>query len=182
MPFILWVKFSILCLMFVHCTAGKDRTNVELIQDMMKQPFIKAQRKEAGGVGVLEPPEGTRALNQKYYPYKNDVDQAIQKLKNPIEGKRTPEIILIGKRSYQKACIYCHGETGNGEGSMKPVMNIPPLSLLTKKARGYSDAQLYHIIHEGQGLMGSYQLQVHTERERWALVNYIRNLQIQNRQ
>ena len=157
------------------CTGGKNKPNIELIRDMMKQESIKPQEQE-GRV----PPENTRALNKKYYLYKGDVDKAIRELKNPFSKQMTPEIILIGKRSYQKACIYCHGEKGDGESSMKPVMLVPPPSLLTEKVRRYSDAQIYHIIHEGQGLMGSYRLQVKTEKERWALVNYIRNLQRMN--
>lgn len=169
-----------LFLFLFGCTAGKNRTQVELIQDMMKQKNLKPQRQE-GGLGMQLPPEGAKALNRDYYPYKNDLDAAIRYLKNPLRNNFSPEVVLIGQRNYQKACIYCHGERGDGEGSMKPVMNAPPASLLTEKARRYSDAQIYHIIHEGQGLMGSHRLQVRTERERWALVNYVRNLQKMNR-
>ena len=169
-----------LVFVFLGCTAGKNKPQVELVQDMIRQKSLKFQRAE-GGLGMRQPPEGTRALNRDYYPYSGDLDRAVKELKNPLKGQFTPEIILIGKRSYQKACIYCHGGRGDGEGSMKSVMNVLPPSLLTEKARRYPDAQLYHIIHEGQGLMGAYRLQVGNQRERWALVNYIRNLQKMNR-
>ena len=161
---------------FSSCTAGKDRTNIELIQDMMKQPPIKAQEKD-GPLGMQTPPEGTRALNKNYYPYAGDLKSAVKNLKNPLKNRYTQEILLLGKRSYQKACIYCHGESGDGNGSMKNLMLVRPQSLLSEKARKMPDAQIYHIIHEGQGMMGAYRLQVRTEKERWALVNYIRNLQ-----
>lgn len=163
---------SFLFLTLASCTGGKNKTNIEWIRDMMKQESIKPQEQEG-----RHPPEGTRALNKDYYLYKGDVDGAISELKNPLKGRMTPEIVLMGKRNYRKACIYCHGEKGDGQGSMKSVMLVPPPSLLTEKVRRYSDAQIYHIIHEGQGLMGSHRLQVQTPKERWALVNYIRNLQ-----
>ena len=178
------MNLKIICLglvfMFLGCRAGKNKTQVELVQDMIQQKSLKFQR-TGDGLGMKKPPEGTRALNRNYYPYSGNLDQAIKELRNPLKDQFSPEIILIGKRSYQKACIYCHGERGDGEGSMKSVMNVLPPSLLTEKARRYPDAQLYHIVHEGQGLMGAYRLQVRTEKERWALVNYIRNLQKMNR-
>lgn len=161
---------------FLGCTAGEDRTNIEWIQGMMKQPAIKAQRKEEG-LGVRTPPEGTYALNQEYYPYRRDLDSAIQNLKNPIEGVYSTEIMLLGKRHYQKACIYCHGEKGHGEGAMKNSMIVLPPSLLVQKAKDLSDAQMYHIIYEGQGMMGAYRMQVRDSRAKWALINYIRTLQ-----
>ena len=160
----------------LSCTAGKDRTSVELIQNMMKQPAVKAQRKE-GEIGVRTPPEGTRALNKKYYPYKNSLERAIKNLKNPYEGSYSSSLILLGKKNYQKTCTYCHGVKADGNGSMKNTMIVVPPSLLSKKVRDMTDAQIYHIIHEGQGLMGSHRIQVRTIKERWAVINYIRSLQ-----
>ena len=126
---------------------------------------------------MREPPEGTLALNKEYYPYKDDLEGAIKNLKNPFKGKYSQALLLKGKRNYQKACIYCHGDKGDGETAMKTLMIVRPPSLLSEKALKMPDAQIYHIIHEGQGVMGAYRLQVRTREERWALVNYIRNLQ-----
>ena len=123
------------------------------------------------------PPENTRARNREYYPYKNKPEEAGQKLKNPFSDQFSAELIGIGKRQYERACIYCHGATGGGEGKVAQKMTVKPPSLLTDKAIQYSDGRLYHIIHEGQGLMGSYRKQVRGEKERWALINYVRMLQ-----
>ncbi len=170
------IKSLIIGFIVLGCTAGEDRTNIEWIQDMMKQPSIKAQRKE-GAIGVRTPPEGTYALNKDYYPHRGDLDSAVQNLKNPIKGDYSTAVILEGKRHYQKACIYCHGVKGDGEALMKSSMIVLPPSLLIQKARDLSDAQMYHIIYEGQGMMGAYRLQVRNPKARWALVNYIRTLQ-----
>ncbi len=174
------IYFLIFFIFFISgitgCTAGKDRTNVEWIQNMMKQPAIKAQRKE-GDIGVRTPPEGAYALNREYYPYKDSLEEAIKNLKNPYQNQYSADLLLTGKKNYQKACIYCHGEKGDGQSAMKNTMIVLPPSLLTKKVREMTDAQMYHIIHEGQGLMGSYRMQVRKDKERWALINYIRSLQ-----
>ena len=157
------------------CSAGKNKTNVELIQDMMNQESLKTQEEGA----MFVPPEHSRAINRTYYPYKGRVDLAEKKLKNPLQDQFSGELVGLGKRQYEKACIYCHGSKGLGEGVVAGKMIVKPLSLVSEKAMNYSDGRLYHIIHEGQGLMGGYSKQVPGEKERWALVNYVRMLQKQ---
>ena len=176
--------FGLLCGMatiFTGCTCegGKNRTDFELFHDMIKQKNIKAQEGDETGTFMRVPPDNTRARNKVYYPYKDDPEGAEKKLKNPFAGELSPELIGIGKRQYERACIYCHGPTGEGEGKVAKKMTVKPPSLLTEKAINYSDGKMYHIIHEGQGLMGSYRKQVRGEKQRWALVNYIRMLQKQ---
>ena len=159
------------------CGAGKNRTNIELIRDMMKQESIKAQEGSKEGSFMRVPPKNTRARNKKYYLYKGDPEGAGKNLKNPFEAQLSPALIGLGKRQYERACIYCHGSRGGGIGSVATKMMVKPPSLLDEKAVNYSDGRLYHIIYEGQGLMGAYRKQVRGEKERWALVNYIRMLQ-----
>lgn len=178
------INLKILCVLFAGlflssctCSGGKNRTNFEIFHDMMQQQNIKAQEGDTEGTFMRLPPENTRARNKKYYPYKGDPEGAGKNLKNPFQGQLSAELIGIGKRQYERACIYCHGATGGGEGTVAAKMTVKPPSLLTDKAINYSDGRLYHIVHEGQGLMGSYRKQVRGEKERWALINYVRMLQ-----
>ena len=178
------MNLKILCMLFIGlfltnctCSGGKNRTDFELFHDMIKQQNIKAQEGDEEGTFMRLPPENTRAQNREYYPYKGDPEGAEKNLKNPFQGQLSPELIGIGKRQYERACIYCHGATGAGEGTVAAKMTVKPPSLLTDKVVNYSDGRLYHIIHEGQGLMGSYRKQVRGEKERWALINYVRMLQ-----
>ena len=174
---ILCMSFAFLFLTNCTCSGGRNRTDFELFHDMLKQKNIKAQEGNEEGTFMRVPPENTRARNKEYYPYKNKPEEAGQKLKNPFSNQFSAELIGIGKRQYERACIYCHGATGGGEGKVAQKMTVKPPSLLTDKAIQYSDGRLYHIIHEGQGLMGSYRKQVRGEKERWALINYVRMLQ-----
>jgi mono/diheme cytochrome c family protein len=50
-------------------------------------------------------------------------------------------------------------------------------SLLTPKARAFSDGYLYSIIRYGRGLMPRYGDKVYRHEDRWAIVNYVRWLQ-----
>ena len=48
---------------------------------------------------------------------------------------------------------------------------------MTDKIRNYPDGHIFHIITDGQGLMGRYIHQMPSEKDRWAVVNYVRELQ-----
>ena len=179
------------------CSGGRNRTDIEPIADMAKQKNIKPQEGGEGG-GMLQrlPPEGARARNRSYYPYKGDPVRASRQLKNPLQ--LTPEVTARGELYYTRYCIYCHGTRGDGrEGALvAPRMAVPPPSLLTDKVKAYSDGRIYHIIYNGQGLMGAYRIQLGANEQAliryakgkarapyrgfdsiWAVVQYVRVLQ-----
>ena len=54
-------------------------------------------------------------------------------------------------------------------------------SLLTARARGYTDGYLYSIIRYGRGLMPRYGDKVSDPADRWAIVNHVRQLQAARR-
>ena len=196
------MKFFALIICFFYlvsctCSGGRNRTDSEYMLDMMKQRSIKSQEGTDEGVALMRlPPEGTKARNRSYYPFPKNPLEA-DKLKNPL--KLTPEIFSEGKLYYQKYCIYCHGIKGDAKegANVASKMVIKPLSLVTDKAKAYSDGRIYHIIYNGQGLMGSYRAQLTTSEqvflthyvegegeveykgsERiWSLIHYVRFLQ-----
>lgn len=79
-----------------------------------------------------------------------------------------------GDTMFHTYCAVCHGSTGAGNGIVR-LMGAP--SLLTARARGYSDGYLYSIIRYGRGVMPRYGDKVVRPDDRWAIVNYVRNLQ-----
>jgi len=172
-----------LLLSLTGCTENKrpklsEKPNIELIQDMMDQPAIKAQDYDpyTGEAGSRLPPEGTVPIGFKPYKYKGDpVGGATQK--NPLAGDFSPEILSIGQKKYQVYCLVCHGPKGAGDGPVAPKMLLKPPSVVSEKIVKSSDGAIYHIITDGQGVMGSYAYQIVNERDRWAVVNYIRSLQ-----
>ena len=189
--------FFLLFLAGCSCSGSKNQTDAQWTTDMSKQSNVKAQEgTDEGQILMKESPKGTRARNRRYYPYSKDPLKASKELKNPLPN--TAEVIMTGKAHYDRYCIYCHGAKGDaGEGaSVAPKMVIKPASLLTDKAKAYTDGRLYHIIYEGQGLMGAYRIQLETneqvvlshyikdsfEKYRgsdsiWSVVNYVRFLQ-----
>ena len=159
---------------------NSDKPNVELIQDMMVSPAYKAQdaKSSEGGTTMLLPPENTLPIGHKRYPFApGEMDKAGRRLANPIAGKMTVEILDRGKDRYEIYCGVCHGMKGAGDSPVAEKMPVRPPSLVNATVKGYRDGKLYHIIMHGKGVMGSYANQLHNDKDRWAVVNYLRNLQ-----
>jgi mono/diheme cytochrome c family protein len=111
-------------------------------------------------------------------------------LKNPLAagaaqasppGSSVPliprNIDAAGDTLYQNFCLVCHGPTGNADGTVSRQIGAP--SLLTARARAYSDGYLYSIIRYGRGVMPRYGDKVYDPTERWAIVSHLRKLQAQ---
>lgn len=80
-----------------------------------------------------------------------------------------------GDTLFTTYCSMCHGPSGNLGGSISHLVGAP--SLLTDAARGRSDGYLYSIIRYGRGVMSRYGDKITRPEDRWAVVNYVRQLQ-----
>ena len=155
----------------------KRKPNVELIQDMMQSPAIKAQDYDDDSTAsraMSLPPEGAVPVGHTPYEIQTP-EEAGLKLKNELLN--TDDVLLRGQRGYYIYCWVCHGDVGRGDGPVADKLLLKPPSLLTEKARNYQDGYLYHMIVRGRGFMGSYAAQIPDETDRWAIVNFIRRLQ-----
>jgi len=91
---------------------------------------------------------------------------------NPTDPAAT---LVMGDTLFHTYCAVCHGNAGAGDGTVGPRVGAP--SLLTDKARAYSDGYLYSMIRYGRGVMPRYGDKVYRREDRWAIVNYVRKLQ-----
>lgn len=167
------------------CTASgpadlHKEPNVELIQDMMESPALKAQDFDTfnrEGQGSRLPPDGTVPVGYEKYPYHLQPDLGA-KLQNPVAGRMTPELLDLGRTKFETYCAVCHGYEGKGDGPVSVKMSVKPPSLLTDKImKTYTDGHIFHVISDGQGVMSSYAYQLVNPSDRWAIVNYVRSLQ-----
>lgn len=95
-----------------------------------------------------------------------------KRLPNPTDKVATAR----GDTLYHVYCAVCHGPVGNSaEATVGPKLAAP--SLLTDKARGYPDGYLYSMIRYGRGIMPQYGDKITRPADRWAIVNYVRQLQ-----
>jgi mono/diheme cytochrome c family protein len=164
------------------CGPSDGKPNVELIQDMMVQPANKAQDFLASNPeksSQLVPPEGTAAVNREVYLFKGNPEGAANSLKMP---EVTADMVKLGEKHFKNYCVVCHGEKGAGDGPVaSKFQGVKPPSLLSEKVRGMKDGGIYHIITDGQGVMGMYTTQMPWSKDRWAVVAYVRKLQSDNK-
>jgi len=164
------------------CGPRGNEPNIEILQDMMEQPAVRAQRYDPwfkDGISSLVPPAGTEPVGFKPYRYATDVALAEKENKNPLAGDMSDGTLLTGQKYFNTNCMACHGSAGLGDGpvSKKYPSKIPPL--VSDKVKAWPDAHIYHVISMGQGLMGSYASHI-PQAYRWQVVNYIRSLQQQD--
>ena len=88
------------------------------------------------------------------------------------------DVEATGDTLYQTYCEVCHGVAGDAKGTVSLRIGAP--SLLTGRARSYSDGYIYSIIRYGRGVMPRYGDKVYLPSDRWAIVNHVRKLQAQS--
>ena len=72
------------------------------------------------------------------------------------------DVDAAGDTLYQTYCAVCHGTAGDAKGPVSSRIGAP--SLLTARARAYTDGYLYSIIRYGRGVMPRYGDKVYLPR------------------
>jgi cytochrome c553 len=181
-----YLLFTFSACLLASCTASgpaelHKEPNVELIQDMMESPALKAQDFDTFDrtkPGARVPPDGTVPVGYAKYPYHMQPDLGSKNNKNPYEGHVTVELLDLGRTKFETYCAVCHGYEGKGDGPVSVKMAVKPPSLMSDKIMNtYNDGRIFHVISDGQGVMSSYAYQLVNPNDRWAIVNYVRSLQ-----
>ena len=125
------------------------------------------------GFSMRNKVEGTVPKGFMPEDYKESPDSAGKYLINPLEYNE--DNIALGKKKFLTYCSPCHGNYAKGDSRLKDQFPMPP-TLHSKKLKEWTDGRIYHVITFGQAVMPSYAKQV-TQKERWAIIQYIRTLQ-----
>lgn len=107
-----------------------------------------------------------------YQPLPATVD-SMSSIANPVTADERS--LLNGRKYYTINCAVCHGAAGDANSMMKTLNYGFAPSLLTDKAKTYTDGYIWGMMRNGRGLMPS--ANRIEEQERWDVVNYIRGLQ-----
>ena len=89
----------------------------------------------------------------------------------------TKAILLRGQERYNIFCSPCHDRVGTGEGMIVRRGYRPPPSYHIDRLRTAPAGYFFDVISHGFGAMPDYAEQVPPE-DRWAIVAYIRALQL----
>jgi hypothetical protein len=87
------------------------------------------------------------------------------------------DVLARGRERFNIYCSPCHGRVGDGDGMIvRRGLSRPP-SFHEPRLRDAPAGHFYHVIANGYGAMYSYASRVPPE-DRWAIVAYIRALQL----
>jgi len=89
----------------------------------------------------------------------------------------TPALLARGQERFTINCVPCHGAAGDGDGMIVRRGFPSPPSYHTQRLRAVQPQYLFGVITNGYGVMYSYATRV-SPRDRWAIVAYIRALQL----
>ena len=152
-----------------------DMEESQAYETYSENPYLPGNKTMAG------PVEGTVHTKEHAYNFEKTPEDELKaaSLTNPLADS-----LDIGQATvlYNRFCIVCHGENGDGQGILFTTKRypIPPASYHTERALNKTDGQLFHNIRAGFGVMGPHGSMM-TVDESWQLVNYIRYLQEQKR-
>ncbi len=154
-------------------------TPIEIFPDMDRQPKYKSQTPSPflpeGRVDRV-PPYGS-------IPFHIQTDQPylITGKMGSMWGTGIPvtvdqKLLARGQERYQINCQVCHGASGAGNGITSQYGLVGAASYHADKYRTMADGEIFNTITHGKGQMGQYH---HIEvKDRWAIVAYIRALQL----
>ncbi len=112
------------------------------------------------------------------YPFQNDSNgyKMSATVKNPYDSISAADMTEAG-RLFNINCAICHGAKAEGNGPIASSGKIGGIANLTLDTYvKMADGTMYHSIHYGKNLMGSYASQL-TAQQRWMIIKYIRTLQ-----
>ncbi len=173
------ITFGLAIFSFSSCDYHRKTTGWDFAGDMIKSPAYESYTPNpvfANGRTMQPPVPGTIPRGFMPYPYqKTDEDRAIaaKTLVNNLDN--TPENLERGKKEYTIYCMQCHGEKGDGKGPLfvNKKYTYPPGNLLSEKMKANPEADIYHVITVGWGIMGAHGSQIDPD-DRWRIAMYIK--------
>ena len=165
---------------------------IEIFDDMDRQQKLRPQEPNAffpDHKSSQLPPGGTvarvspiKAGNESVYPFQESplTTGKINGTTNFIELNPFPiteSLLVRGQERYQISCAPCHGAQGDGKGIVSKYGWGTIANLHDKRISLQPDGEIFSTISYGKNTMSGYAANV-TIEDRWAIVAYVRALQL----
>jgi mono/diheme cytochrome c family protein len=169
------------------CGGDPKHPGIEFMPDMYKSPSYETYQGDAffaDSVTALPPVAGTIPRGyDTHFPYPNTpegYEAAGAALRNPFAGDTAA--LAEGRRLFGIYCRHCHGDAGDGKGTLRIKGEpFPVPSYFDNAIVDLPEGKMYFSITYGRNLMGPHATLV-DPRERWKLVSYIKELQRQHKE
>ncbi len=165
--------FTPFLLLFTFLTVGCR-------QDMAEQPRydpLEASTFFADGQSARPLPPGTVARGYLREDTELYTGKSGKDFTNTFPFPVTRTVLERGQERYNIFCSPCHDRTGSGNGMIVRRGYTPPPSFHQDRLREAPVGYFFDVITNGFGAMPDYAAQI-PPRDRWAIVAYIRALQL----
>jgi mono/diheme cytochrome c family protein len=178
------VTFAFVLLTFAlisSCDYNRRTTGWQYFDDMVTSPAYESYTPNpnfADGKTMQPPVPGTIPRGTVPYAYqKTDEDRALAATTLVNELEPGKENLQRGEKMYGIYCMQCHGEKGDGQGSLyvSKKYTYPPASLLSEKMMANPEADIYHVITVGFGIMGEHGSMIKPD-DRWKIAMYVKEV------
>jgi mono/diheme cytochrome c family protein len=180
-------------LMLSSCGAEGDHPGYEYMPNMYRSASYETYSENPvfeNGITAQLNVKGTIPRGFTPFEYQNTLEdylRAGKELENPIE--LNDKTLDEGEQLYQMFCAHCHGDAGDGKGSIThPVYSAVPSYAddISPRRSGepmnaLKSGHIFHSITFGLNAMGPHSSQL-TQEERWKIVHYVHELQQQTKQ
>lgn len=150
-------KYKPLAASTLFADGASARTVPDGAQPQARGPFAGSSSGRIGADAVSDDASAQAALAMPY----------------PIDA----QLLARGRQRYEIFCLPCHGAVGAGDGRIVQRGFPRPPPFVAARLRGAPDRHLYDVISQGYGVMYPFADKLEPS-ERWAVVAYLRALQL----
>lgn len=164
------------CLVLVACVMTAACRQDMQIQP--KYPPLAVSRFFPDGRSARALPDGVVAFDEVTQDRPLNTGRAAADFSTTIPLPVTSTLLDRGRDRFDIFCSPCHGRLGDGHGIIASRGLIQPTDLNSDRVRNAPPGYLYQVIVNGYGAMDDYAYQIKSDRDRWAIVAYIRALEL----
>ena len=173
------IAVTILIMLSVTSCFDKKKPNYRYMPNMYTSVAVETYSEYEilpNGQAALTPVKGT--ISRGWMPYEYEKTQegkalATKELKIPLAVNE--ENLAKGKELFNIYCAICHGNKGDGQGTLVKREKFLGIPSLADKGRNITEGDIYHVMMYGLNSMGSYASQTN-EKERWQITMHALDL------
>ena len=173
------IAVTILIMLSVTSCFDKKKPNYRYMPNMYTSVAVETYSEYEilpNGQAALTPVKGTISRGWMPYEYENTQEGktlATKELKIPLAVNE--ENLAKGKELFKIYCAICHGNKGDGQGTLVKREKFLGIPSLADKGRNITEGDIYHVMMYGLNSMGSYASQTN-EKERWQITMHALDL------
>ena len=173
------IAVTILIILSVTSCFDKKKPNYRYMPNMYTSLAVETYSEHEllpNGQAALTPVKGTISRGWMPYEYENTLEgKALATKELKMQLAVNEENLTKGKELFNIYCAICHGNKGDGQGTLVKREKFLGIPSLADKGRNITEGDIYHVMMYGLNSMGSYASQTN-EKERWQITMHALDL------